>query len=517
MSFGRRASSWCRSLPGSGSFGLASALVVTLLLLAGCGGPDGSDAAEADPPASPPSSAEIPADRNQAAVLAALTQLDSCALLDAARAEAPGFPAELEAGRRAPHDCAIENEANDKVIVTLGMALDAQKRYQWRLKEIDGVKAYLNGSTGSCDVLLPVSFTQAIQFHASAADADGAELCGRAEAFAAAALVVLAKPEGARAQLPLARWDACSVLSRVLGGVPVASLKFGGSLSGLDRCNGPDSMLTLDYGSELAENGSDRFRTINDRPVREVRLPQCRLTWDQDLSGLPDTGRRMQQITVEAADCDRAEELAAAAMKVLVGAAPERPAPQRPLVYRIDEADVPAAGACADLAPGRQCVPYHQVDVPTGGGEVLSAAEADPNVNCAVALEAVRKHLGPTLRPVTSSSFEDGRPVPYCAFVAPDRAVQVQVSISADPLPSGESTEQLTHPESTTIAELPAVEAEILGTEPGGAVFVSTAGGGRLLVKVLFPVRRGSSKAVRDEMQLAKLEPLTADIISKYF
>jgi hypothetical protein len=107
--------------------------------------------------------------------------------------------------------------------------------------------------------------------------------------------------------------------------------------------------------------------------------------------------------------------------------------------------------------------------------------------------------------------------VPYCAFVAPDRAVQVQVSISADPLPSGESTEQLTHPESTTIAELPAVEAEILGTEPGGAVFVSTAGGGRLLVKVLFPVRRGSSKAVRDEMQLAKLEPLTADIISKYF
>lgn len=402
-------------------------LVLGVLLVAiGCT----PDADPAPPPEHP--RAAVPADRDDRAVVAALRGIDPCALLDIDAARAPDLPSGAVSRPRGPHRCQVRSAALRDVAVVLGTPLTADERYGLELLDVGGVKAYVDrgNAAAQCRAYVPVSFTRAVEFYAD----NGPSGCDRVRAFVTAAAAELSRTDPPVNELPLSTWDACTALAAATGTPTRGPAPFGGLGDGMDRCSDAEGTYTLElhYGEDPGqdeETEQQKIVTIGGKRVRSYSIPQCVLAWRQ---GPALDGARGANVTVHAPDCTKAEPLAEAAMRRLAEPAPPDPVPvQRPVTYRPDEPDIASAGACVDAAKVRDCEPYHEVAVPAGRDEIVRAAGADPNVQCAIALEAVRRNYGPALMPVTAAA-EEIYPDPVkrrCHFVEPSHGIRVGVEV----------------------------------------------------------------------------------------
>lgn len=465
-------------------------LVAGALALAGC---------TAEQPRPRPEPA--PAARDEAAVLAALRQVDACALLDPAAAGLPAFPASLAPRPLGPHRCELRSApGGDTVSVRLGTELTAQDRLgDYYPQPIGGAKAYVerwaNEQRTMCFLHLPVSHALSIRFAAFAGTtATRGELCAVVAAFGTAAARRLGDQETVRpgADRPMADRDPCALLAAGLGGGSAPRVDALGD-HGVDGCRGEGVRLTLSYG----DLGRGALRKILGRQVRVVAgADRCRIGWSEG----PAPGGQ-QLVELSAPDCRSAEGIVTGILRAPAEGAPVEP--WRPLLFRPDEPDLLVAGACGhfDDDPAH-CAPYVEVPVPDGRTEALEVA-GDLNVSCAIAVDAVRAQFGGELTPVTSD-------LAGCAFVEPTRTIQVRVRLDPD-----EPDRQGTPSE---VAGLPAwASAE---DEPAGArrrVDVALDRDATLSVTVYASPKPGATRTdPADPAVLARTEAVAADIVTTH-
>ena len=385
---------------------LAGACVVAALSLVGCSSGD-PKTTETTSSGARPSSAEAPSDRDEAAVLAALRQLDFCAVLTAAQPASAAKPVASE-----PFSCGIEGGS----VGVVQMGFDS--RLKLPMRAFGGAKAYVDFSKSDrCQVDLPISFELVLEFDV---DRTGAG-CGRhVDEFVAAAVEALGDPATVSAD---AKWDACSALDEALGDAETDALIPASAFVGGACERWEPSLAQLDFGYTNPIIGDSRTATVGGVPVAvqeddSTGQNACWMAWR--------SGPTDQWVGVAAAGCAETKTLAASVMKVLA-TAPPRVEPQQPLLYGADEPDSPFRGACAHLEPNlaKRCAPFEEVPVPEGKDAILRAAEADADVHCAVARDAIAEHFGARLVPVT---IDDGD----CYFVEPERQVQIRFQLASD-------------------------------------------------------------------------------------
>jgi hypothetical protein len=116
-------------------------------------------------------------------------------------------------------------------------------------------------------------------------------------------------------------------------------------------------------------------------------------------------------------DCELLRDFAAAGAAKL----------PRDLVYPPDAQDSARVGACANWVSntkGENCDPAVDAQVPTGAELILAAGAADPNVECAVFRDAVRKVFGPEFEPIVTPGA--------CYFVEPLHRLQLEAGATAN-------------------------------------------------------------------------------------
>ncbi|WP_409489895.1 hypothetical protein [Amycolatopsis sp. cmx-11-12] len=99
----------------------------------------------------------------------------------------------------------------------------------------------------------------------------------------------------------------------------------------------------------------------------------------------------------------------------------------RDLVYPLDGQDNARVGACANWvsnSKGENCDPAVGAQVPMGAELILAAGAADPNVECAVFRDAVKKTFGPDFEPIATPSS--------CYFVEPLHRLQIEAGATAN-------------------------------------------------------------------------------------
>lgn len=93
----------------------------------------------------------------------------------------------------------------------------------------------------------------------------------------------------------------------------------------------------------------------------------------------------------------------------------------RDLVYPPDGQDSGRVGACANWvsnSKGDDCDPAVDAQVPASPEQILAAGAADPNVECAVFRDAVKKVFGPDFEPIATPGS--------CYFVEPKHRLQIE-------------------------------------------------------------------------------------------
>jgi hypothetical protein len=462
-------------------------------------------------------------------VVAALAQLDLCALLTPPPAET-GIDSGTKPIARGPHYCTISRgDGQDDVRASVLGSYDSGQRFDNRPLNLDGVKAYLLSrweSRGTCTARIPVSFRMAVVLEVSKGSRSGStNLCDQVRAVARSAAVKLRNPDSARANpqvTPLVNWPACAALAAGLGtDAQRYTLGYDAGVSeSVDSCHGSDKelqgdsevTLRLAYQGPLTRQDV-RTLSIGGKTVQIVEGGEpCRLTWSNGPSKSTSPGATDQIIALRAPNCAQGESVATNLITALAGNPPAGPAPQRPLVYGVDEPDVPYPGACADAPNPKQCEPYHEAEVPSGGTlRVVGAALEDPNVNCAVATAAVRKHLGDGFSPVTSGD--------RCRFVQQSHATIFSL--------------ELRHAGITTGCVGKATESQIAGrraytcdhtTQDGGSVEIAvdlgTTDSGQAAsayASLDFARPRDAANTEKpDTGKAALLQPLVTDIVSQY-
>ncbi|OXM43320.1 hypothetical protein CFP75_38865 [Amycolatopsis alba DSM 44262] len=99
----------------------------------------------------------------------------------------------------------------------------------------------------------------------------------------------------------------------------------------------------------------------------------------------------------------------------------------RDLVYPPGGQDNERVGACADWVSntkGENCDPATNAQVPTGAELILAAGAADPNVECAVFRDAVKKTFGQDFEPIATQGS--------CYFVEPRHRLQIEAGATAN-------------------------------------------------------------------------------------
>jgi hypothetical protein len=394
--------------------------VVAALSLAGCSSAD-PKTTENPPASARPPAAEAPRDRDESAVLAALRQLDFCAVLTAAHPASAAKPIAHE-----PFSCAIAGNPGGSVGI-VGMSADT--RLKMPTRAIGGARAYVDFSKSDrCQVDLPISFELVLEFDVDRTAAG----CGRhVDEFVAAAVEALGDPAVLSAD---AKWDACGALAEALGDdgrdtlIP-ASAFVGGACERWEP-----SLAQLDFGYTDPIIGDSRKETVGGVPVAvqedgSTGENACWMAWRSGPADSPYASWPDQWVGVAATGCAETKSLAESVMKVLA-TAPPRVKPQQPLLYGADEPDSPFRGACAHLEPNlaKRCVPFAEVPVPEGKDSLVRAAGTDADLHCAVARDAVAEHFGAQLVPV---AIDDGD-TSSCYFVEPARQVQIRFQLSSD-------------------------------------------------------------------------------------
>ncbi|WP_328995405.1 hypothetical protein OG394_12450 [Kribbella sp. NBC_01245] len=481
--------------------------VLLVCALSGCTGgkedkPDGGPLP--DLPAVVHPKAEVPKDRDPAAVAAALTRLDACALMGSAKA----VP-------MTPHRCRLETGVGESMTLTLGTPLTWQERYGSDLQTVKGARVYFQGpDLDRCKADIPVSFTHTIEVGLTTLRDPTPATCKRVRTMTEAVITRLANPEANLARMPAARWNACTALARSLGlTAPTSKHDFA---NGLDGCTDPDGLqVELSFGRDFKPSSDATVRQLGGKRVRQYTYSGCDLEWSQGPSGVATAPKRV--VTVRAKTCAQADKSALVLMKVLDGPPPAQAKPQHPLIYKSGEPDRAAAGACADVGTLEPCEPYHQVEAPTGAQEVLRRVKADPNVNCAIAVDAVRKHLGPGFRPATLNSSAKYLAHRSCEFVEQSHGQSFAVSVvDAPPTPK---TVYVPHGKEVTVQGRPGTHFSFV--EPKSRrddLYVEVADRITLRLQFGLGLPRGvTSKTALDSERAAVLQPLAIDILNKHF
>lgn len=449
--------------------------------------------------------AGVPSRGDERAVLAALRQVDACALLDTRAARVPAFPASTRPVASGPHRCDVRGTGGVRVSVRLGMAFGTRDRLtDFYPRALGGAKAYVerwgNEPRSMCFLHLPVGRSLSVRFAAFAGTAP-ADLCGATAAFAATAARGLARPDTVRpgADRPMATRDPCAALGAALDARGYHLGHDGAGDFGIDGCvadpvEAPLSeaiRLTLGYGR--VDTGGVPTRIAGRRAVVREGSGVCTVRWSDATAGA--RGEQVQELT--APDCPRAERVAAA----VAGAPAESQAvPGRALLYRPAEPDLPVAGACGYYsADPEQCRPYAEMPVPGSRAEAIRAAVIDPHANCALALDAV-----PALRPVVDDRLG-------CVFVEPTRTTRVAVRLTpgrvrADPAATA-----------TTVAGLPArIVARAEAEWQVRRLDVALPHGGTLSVTVYAAAPVGSTRDSPADPARPDVATVAARIVTKF-
>lgn len=462
--------------------------------------------------------AAVPQDRDAAGVTAALNALDPCDLLDPAAARSALIPAELTPVPRGPHRCELEiARGSDDVNVTIDTPLSARDRFMQEPLILAGHKAYLSRQATMCRLAIPVSFTRAIEVRADLTGPRYKQCRQLVTRFGTAAVGALESPH--RTNLPLSRWESCTLLREAL---PAGRRSFshGNFTDGMDRCDAiskgestPDYYLDFEYGDDPGLGGADPVRTIGGHRTRIYSDPQCNLSWSEGTTGIGK--HNSANVTLVAPDCTQAENAAVRAMDLLSGPPPATPAPQGPLTYAADQPDVAAAGACVDLPTYGTCEPYRPVTAPHGGKELLRHIAADPYIRCAVAVDAVRKHLGAEFKPVIDIDpvvVVDGKRVAdsRCTFVEPTHSIRFSLDTDEGVAPDTSLTTQ-------KVAGHPVL---VKDGDPIQHAFIIALGegppDGEMSGTLQVTAPRGTDDADRNVGVFDKLEPIMTDIVTKY-
>ncbi len=392
---------------------LATVSLCGLLLTSiSCSAEQGAGGASPLPKATPSAVPQNP-DRDPAAVVNTLNRLNPCDLLPAVA----GLPATTLEPLNSLSVCGRSNDELS-VFADLSGTSTHETRFSQEPLVLAGARGYLSPTDRNhCALVLPVSFTQAVVIGVTDKRAS-ADACAVARASGTAAVPVLAGPRLQSA----ARWDACSALSRALGGGSELERKS----FGVCMAKTTDERLSLDYS--VPPNGKDSFR-IAGKPaeLRSHGDTDCQVFWDQGPVGPGGNPSRRLTGKVHAATCDRATAVATTIATLMNSPAPVTPVVTGALTLRADQPDSPYPGGCDDLRHPRDCEPYRPVELPKGADEIARQAAADPHVNCALAVAAVGKHLGKTFRPVYVGTREG--PIP-CTFVEPTHVLQLRVELT---------------------------------------------------------------------------------------
>ncbi|MCT2586893.1 hypothetical protein [Actinophytocola gossypii] len=387
---------------------------VAVLGLVGCTTGDTGGSPSTTPSTTPSTrDSARPGDRDEDAVLAAVRQLDLCALLDRAKAGGP-FAGARPVARR-PFECVLSGAADLVAVSVTGIGHGT--RVESVTRSVGGAKAYVEQG-GGCYVHLPVSFTTALRFSQAPAS-NCASLTGLADAAVAA----LANPDTFRAK-PV--WDACTALAGVLDADDAAL-----SGNGPADCTSREPAASISFADDLPPSGERKpSRTTSIGGTRALvyeEAENCAVYWRQGPFDVRYGAAADFQVVARTSECGGATDLAESLMAVLGEAPPDDVAPQRPLLYRPDEPDSPYPGACAyvdELDPDG-CAPYVAVAVPDDPAEILSAAADDADVQCAMAVRSVGARFGSELVPVADSGAGT-----RCFFVEPERRLQITFSLS---------------------------------------------------------------------------------------
>jgi hypothetical protein len=388
--------------------------LVAVLGLVGCttgdtGGPPST--MPSTTPSTTPSARDSarPTDRDEDAVLAAVRQLDLCALLD--RAKAGGAFAGGRPVARRPFECVLSGAADLVAVSVTGIG--HRTRVESVTRAVGGAKAYVEQG-GGCYVHLPVSFTTALRFSQVPASN-----CESLTGLAGAAVAALADPDAFRAE---AVWDACTALADALDADEAAL-----SGNGPADCTSREPKASISFADDHPPSGEQQT-SVGDTRVRVFEEAEnCAVYWRQGPFDVRYAATTDYQVVVRTSDCDGATDLAESLMAVLEEAPPDSVAAQRQLLYQPDEPDSPYPGACAyvDELDPKRCAPYVEVAVPDGTAAVLGAATDDADVQCALAVRAVGAGFGSELVPVADSGAGN-----RCFFVEPKRQVQLTFSLA---------------------------------------------------------------------------------------
>ncbi|TDC29818.1 hypothetical protein [Kribbella albertanoniae] len=461
-------------------------VVMALLVVGSCSTGETSDPG--------PTRSAVPSnpDRDLGAVVAALSRIDPCALIDPARAKAPGFTVDKPSVQPAPSTCVVRGDQVGAVQVDLLTRFLGYDRWRGRERLIFGEAVGYLLQNGNCELVVPVSFGFAIRFEDRGVQPTKVK-CGQLRAFAAAAVPLLAKPSATGP----GRWDACSLLGRALG------MEEPPYPQSLDRCEVTGkARLQLPYGVvPFDPKGHPERVTVAGRTAGlKSSGTECVLTMDQGPTGLRHPRPAFQQIVLAAPTCPEATKLATTVVELLRTPPPPSRV-QAPLYFRPNEPEQAAPGGCAFVefrTDFKDCEPYTSADRPKAA-ELHSKAQADPHVLCAIAVEPVRERFGDRLKPVVAGH--------RCHFLEGGGRLKVVISSSGDTL-------QPAPERALTIAGHPAEQSR--GYADSHVFRIGLGKKSQLSIEYdFYTTREGPTPAPEDAAVLAKLESLVPAVVQQ--
>ncbi|UPK75380.1 hypothetical protein MU582_01730 [Nocardioidaceae bacterium SCSIO 66511] len=440
------------------------ALGAALVLASGCTSGDDADPPEQETRIAYESGVSTPKDRDEDAVHASLARLDPCALIDPAGASVKGFSKGSEVSVDGPHVCEVDSPRSGEVRVVLGVELGAEDRYTRDLQTIGGAKAYVDNSDSTfCRVALPVSFTHVIEFVGSGS-AVGSDACTSTTGIAEVAATRLEQAESFEQPEGPSRASACAILGEAVDLKKNREFRSGDDfLAGMDKCGvweapdaeadgaglqfepvAPEQYLEIEYRTPPNDEFPRSFGTVRGRKLNGYDSGGCVLAWNE-WDGPKEAGEKLvARFQVSASKCPAAKRLVSAVTKVVDDGPPEPDGTQEPILYGPDEEDVGAPGGCVDLAEYEtaDCKAYadsevEDIDLPSDGEDLVRAGAEDPQVGCAIALDAVREHFGDEMAPITAVNGTDltGQPAYMCGFTEPTHSRQVWIDLVPEPMP----------------------------------------------------------------------------------
>ena len=522
----------------------ARLLAVCAILIAGTVACTGDQDTPAEESQVPPdrleyASTDIPEDRASDAVASALGRLDACALIDPKGANVQGYPASSEVEARSPHSCQVTNPESDDVTITLGVEFPTDERFSSQLTSLGGSKAYVVANpttTTFCEVEIPVSFTHAIEVRSSDLGVD-TNACADAKGFAATVASRLDEPDDHELSKGPARWTACDILGSATDLNGKTEFRSGAdSVFGLDKCGvweksggssgggldlqpvAPNSYLSVEYDTPANDEFPRDLGTTSGRKLNGYDDGACVLQWNEwDVPKAIAKGQ-VARFQVSTPSCKQSKQFVADIARVVDSEEAHTSAdPQRPVLYDPSEPDAPAAGACIDVESFDEadCKPYVDADAPADGEDTISAAQADPNVNCAIATDAIEEHFGSQMSPVTAVNgiTSDGKPRYMCGFVEQSHALQVWIVASQDPMgqvPGSEFGGHEAHDVTTASEGLREMWVALDDPEESGHLYAE--------VRVLPSRESGQySDSPVDDKPLELLDEAMTDIVEAHF